>query len=62
MESLIDNLINGNNTEAKKQAKRFANWVIREALIESGWSDRKATLAADWLKGRPCYQAYRDAN
>lgn len=62
MQSLIDNLINGNNTTAKKQAKRFSAWKIREALTEIGWSLEKATLCADWLKGRDCYQAYCDAN
>mgnify|MGYP001609268673 CR=1 FL=1 len=62
METLINNLINGNNTTAKRQAKRFAAWKIREALIEAGYSTKKATLAADWLKGRDCWQAYCDAD
>jgi hypothetical protein len=63
METLINNFVNGNNTIAKKQAKRFAAWRIREALMESaGWTANRAALAADWLKGRDCWQAYCDAN
>ena len=61
MESLISNLINGNLTDAKKQGRRFAAWQIREALIEIGYSANKATLTADWLKGRDCWQAACDA-
>lgn len=63
MNSLVKNLINGNNGEAKRQAKRFAAWRIRDALIEqTSYSVTKATLAADWLKGRDCWQEYCDAN
>lgn len=62
MQSLIANLINGNNTEAKRQAKRYRNHEIREALIHAGWSVEKSTLCADWLKGRDCWQAYCDAD
>lgn len=62
MKSLINNLLNGNLSEAKRQAKRFSNWRLREALKEeAGYSDEKATLCADWLKGRDCWQAYCDA-
>lgn len=62
METLIDNLINGNNTLAKRQARRFTNWQIREALLEHGWRLKRSILAADWLKGRDCWQAYCDAD
>lgn len=62
MQILIDNLINGNNTTAKKLARHFKSWEIRDALVEMGWSENKSTLAADWLKGRDCWQAYCDAN
>ena len=47
MNTLIDNLINGNLTTAKKQAKRFPAWQIRDALIDIGYSLNKATLTAD---------------
>lgn len=63
MENLINNLVNGNNADAKRQAKRFTVWNIRERLmLDLGWSMNKATLAADWLKGRDCWQAYCDAD
>jgi hypothetical protein len=62
MNRLIDNLINGNHKDAKRLAKRFPNWAIREALMEDyGYSETKATLTADWLKGRDCWQAACDA-
>lgn len=61
MSGLIDNLINGNLTIAKRQAKRFKVWEIRLAFMEAGYSLRKATLVADWLKGRDCWQEYCDA-
>lgn len=57
MSALIDNLINGNLSNARKQAKRFPAWEIRAALIENvGYSPKKATLISDWLKGRDCWQ------
>lgn len=61
MNSLIQNYLNGNLTAAKKQARRFAAWRIREALVAIGYSLHKATLTADWLKGRDCWQAACDA-
>lgn len=61
MDNLIDNFINGNLTTAKKLARRFTNWEIRDALIDRGYSQNKATLTADYLKGRDCWQAACDA-
>jgi len=62
MNTLIQNYVNGNLATAKRQAKRFAAWRIREAFVESfGYSLNKATLTADWLKGRDCWQAACDA-
>lgn len=62
MNELIDNLINGNLKDAKRMAKRYQTWTIRESLIASGYSENKAMLTADWLKGRDCWQAACDAN
>jgi len=63
MNSLIQNLINGNNTEARKQARRFQAWQIRDALENDGhFNARSAALWADWLKGRDCFQAACDAD
>ena len=63
MDTLIANLENGNNGDAKRQARRFTTWDIRERLmLDLGWSLNKSTLAADWLKGRDCWQDYCDAD
>ena len=62
MQTLIENLINGNNTTAREQAKRFTHWQLRDALEDAGYSLKKATLTADWLKGREgVWQAACDA-
>lgn len=62
MQTLLDNFINGNLTIAKKQAKRFKEYAIREAFQEIGYSQNKAQLTTDWLKGRDCWQAACDAD
>lgn len=61
MNELIDNLINGNLSDAKRMAKPFKVWDIRVALLNNGYSLNKALLTADWLKGRDCWQAACDA-
>lgn len=61
MQTMIENLENGNTTTAREQANKFTNWQIRETLVDMGWSLKRATLATDWLKGRDCWQAYCDA-
>lgn len=61
MNRLIDNLINGNLTDARRMAKGYKAWFIRESLIKQGYSLNKAVLTADWLKGRECWQAACDA-
>ena len=62
MNTLIDNLINGNLADAKRQARQFSTWEIRDALQDmAGYSLNKATLTADWLHGRDCWQAACDA-
>jgi hypothetical protein len=51
MKTMIENYINGNLSDARKQAKRFSHRAIREALQEMcGYSLNKAALTADWLK------------
>lgn len=60
-ETLVENMINGNLSDAKTQAKRLPHWRIRDAFIKAGYSDHKATLTADWLKGRDCWQEACDA-
>ena len=61
MQTMIDNLINGNLADAKRQAKRFPAWQIRDSLTDAGYSLNKAALTADWLKGRDCWQEACDA-
>lgn len=49
MQTLIENFINGNLTDAKRQATRFSTWEIRDALQDAaGYSLNKATLTADF--------------
>lgn len=62
MQTMIENLINGNLTDAKKQAKRFALHKIVDALQNDfGWSLDKAYKAASYLKTGQGFQAYCDA-
>jgi hypothetical protein len=62
MDSLITNLINGNLSIARHQAKRFTALKIRAFLMEShGYNFKKAQLTADYLKGKMTFQAYCDS-
>ena len=62
MKTVLDNLINGNLTDAKKQASRFDLFAIaRSAMEYLGYSRNKAIMAAAYLKGRATFQAYCDA-
>lgn len=62
MNSLIENYINGNLKTARKQAKRFSQNKIREAMQDYGFSALKAALVAAWLKTGEGYQASCDAD
>jgi len=62
MQTLLNNLINGNLTLARIQARRYALFVIARAAVEHcGYSRNKAIMAAAYLKGRATFQAYCDA-
>lgn len=62
MNALLDNLTNGNLTDAKKQAVRFDMFTIaRNAMEYLGYSRNKAIMAGAYLKGRCTFQAYCDA-
>lgn len=61
MHSIIENLINGNLTDAKAQAKRHALFDIARAALDFGMTRNKAIMAAAYLKGRATFQAYCDA-
>lgn len=62
-ERICANLINGNISDAKKQAKRVTATAIGSYLREIGWSDYRATCAAHYLKNPTPHnwQKYCDA-
>lgn len=65
MKTILDNLINGNLTEARKgaQGKHISRPQIARCLVAwYGYSVRKAQLAANYLKTGSGFQAYCDAN
>lgn len=62
MKQLIENYINGNLSEARKRARRYSVGKIRLALIEHGYSFKKATLTAEFLKTGEGWQAACDAD
>lgn len=55
---MIDNLINGNLRDAKRQAKRYGFLAIKEACLEYGMSERKANATACYLKGIFSFEDY----
>ena len=61
MNTLIENLINGNLTDAKEQAKRHGFWDIARAAQAYFGSRNKAVMAAGYLKGRVTFRAFCDA-
>lgn len=61
VETIMATYINGNITTAKKQAKRIPMEDIRQAFMDYGYSEVKATLTAAHIKGADCWQAACDA-
>jgi hypothetical protein len=61
MQKMIDNLINGNLTDAKKQAKRFSQAKIQTDLFSMGWSLKHACAAACYLKNQITWEKYCEA-
>lgn len=61
MQTMIDNLVNGNLTDAKRQAKKFGKLAIAKHLREIGWSADKSGKAARYLKTGEGFQDYCDA-
>jgi len=62
MNSMIENLINGNLTDARRQAKRKSKAAIAAYLFSIGWSVRRSAAASCYLKGEITFQQYCDAN
>ena len=59
---MIDNLINGNLSDARRQAKRKSGLAIIGYLREEmGWSHERAFWAANYLKTGRGFQAYCDS-
>lgn len=62
MKTMIENLINGNLTDAKKQARGFSMSRISDYLhFALGWSYNRSAKAAYYLKTGTGFQAYCDA-
>lgn len=61
MQRLIENYINGNLSDAKRQAKRFAMTGIRKAFLDHGYTLHAAVAITDFLKGHGSFQAACDA-
>jgi hypothetical protein len=63
IESLANDLINGNLSDAKKKARSFGAHDICRGFIELGWTTGKARAAAIYLKDpdQESFQAYCDA-
>jgi hypothetical protein len=63
MKTMIDNLINGNLKDAKKQAKRFRQIDIMDYCVNvAGMSFEMAVASAMYLKNQIDHQEYCDAN
>ena len=61
MKALIDNLINGNLRDARRQAKRFSLRKIADAIQEEcGYSFHRSVMAAYFLKNQCTWQEYCD--
>lgn len=63
MNQLLQNYINGNLTDATRQAKRFSYSRILVALYEAGYGPAAAIAIAAYLKRHPgaTFQAACDA-
>ena len=62
LQDLCETYINGNITDAKRQAKHFDQYEIEECLVtDFGYSDRKARLTAAHMNGADCWQEACDA-
>jgi hypothetical protein len=53
---LIENYINGNLADAKRQAKRYSVTGIRKGLLDYGYTLGAAVIVADYLKGHATFE------
>jgi len=62
VQAMIDNYINGNLTDAKRQARHRNPQLIKAAFVTlAGYSERRAALTAHYLKTGNGFQAACDA-
>lgn len=61
---MINNLINGNLSDARRQARRYSYDNINMFLLGIDWSSIKASAAANYLKhgGNERFQTYCDTD
>jgi hypothetical protein len=56
--NIIHNLINGNLTDAKEQAKKYSSWKLMNAADELGYTIVESVAIAGYLKGAISFQDY----
>lgn len=62
MQQLVQNLLNGNLTDAKTQAKRYRlAQIVNHLHYMCGWSADRSNKAAVYLKTGEGWQQYCDA-
>ncbi len=62
METMIENYVNGNLKDARRQSRKFSQLAIKDALLEHGYSKEKAYAVALYLKTGHGYQESCNAN
>jgi hypothetical protein len=61
MQAMLDNLINGNLTDAKNQAKKYSYWKIMSYMEQTaGYGLAQSVAIAGYLKGNLSFQTYAD--
>jgi hypothetical protein len=62
MKQMIENLINGNLTDARKRSKQFSmGRIAKYCIVHLEWSESRAWCAAHFLKTGLGWQDYCDA-
>ena len=57
----IQNLINGNLTDAKNLAKKYSYWKLMTLAEDLGYSIHQCVAISGYLKGAISFQSYCDA-
>lgn len=56
--SIVDNLVNGNLTDAQQGAKKFSYWQLMLEIENYGYCTVEAHFMASYLKGKMSFQDY----